>query len=146
MAINMDTSKLKTYDYFDTLNYRYKMTRAFPFISAHTIGKSVMGREITAYTLGKAEEYALFVGGIHGNCHFTSSLIMSFFLELCSAFENNGTIEGLKVKRALSGRGIIVIPCLNPDGCEIAAKGKSALLNIKNPPPSLAKNSFSDFK
>ncbi|MBO5852584.1 MAG: hypothetical protein J6Q74_02105, partial [Clostridia bacterium] len=92
-----------------------------------------------------ADEYAVFVGGMHGKNHFTSSFIMNFFFELCSAFENDGTIEGLKVKRALSGRGLIVIPCLNPDGCEIATKGKSALLNMKNPPTFLARNSFSDF-
>lgn len=141
----MDISLLTTYDYFDSLNYRYKMARAFPFISAYSIGKSVMGREIPAYILGDAEEYALFVGGIHGNAHFTSTILMAFFFEICQAFLNDGAIEGLKVKRALSGRGLAVVPCLNPDGCEIALKGKSAFLNMQNTLEKLTKGNCSDF-
>ncbi|MBP3390862.1 MAG: hypothetical protein J6L58_04145 [Clostridia bacterium] len=141
----MDLPELNPYDYFDTLSYRYKITRQFPFVSAVTIGKSVMGREIAAFMLGHAEEYALFVGGIHGNSHFTSTFLYAFFKELSQAYNTDGVIEGLKVKKALGGRGLIVVPCLNPDGCEIAVSGKTALGNMRFSALRLARKDFSAF-
>ncbi len=141
----MDLPEIKPYDYFDALSYRYKLTREFPFVSAITIGKSVMGREIAAFMLGHAEEYALFVGGIHGNSHFTSAFLYTFFKELSEAYLNDGVIEGLKVKKALGGRGLIIVPCLNPDGCEIAVSGKTALGNMRFSALRLARKNYSDF-
>lgn len=142
----MDLPELKPYDYFEALNYRYQITRQFPFMKACTIGKSVMGREIAAFSLGNAEEYALFVGGIHGNAHFTSTYLYTFFKELCNAYLEDGVIEGLKVKKALGGRGIVVVPCLNPDGCEIVSNGKVALGNMRFSALRLARKDFSAFK
>lgn len=141
----MDLSQLKPFDYFEALQYRYKITREFPFISAYTIGKSVMGREIPAFIIGEAKEYALFVGGIHGNANFTSVLLYAFFKELCNAAKNDSVIEGLKVKRAFDGRGLVVVPCLNPDGCEIAARGKSAFNNMQFSLERITKKDYKDF-
>ncbi len=141
----MDISLLKSYDYFRALQYRYKITRKYPFLSVFTIGKSVMGREIPAFTLGNAEEYVLFVGGVHGNAHFTSALLMTFLDELCSEIQEDGVIEGLKVRKALTGKGIIFIPCLNPDGCEIATHGKSAMGNFEPYLRHFVKKDCSDY-
>lgn len=141
----MELLSLKPYDYFDAIQTRYNLLRRYPFISAQTIGKSVMGREITAFFIGDAKEYSLFVGGIHGSAHFTAGFLYTFFSEVCDAFLNDGVIEGLKVKRAFDGRGLIVIPCLNPDGCEIAARGNSALYNLPPTTARIAKKDFSAF-
>lgn len=141
----MDLPQLKPFDYFEALQYRYKTTREFPFVSAYTIGKSVMGREIPAFIIGEAKEYALFVGGIHGNANFTSVFLYTFFKELCHAHKNDGVIEGLKVKRAFDGRGLVVVPCLNPDGCEIASKGKSAFNNMQFSLERITKKDYKDF-
>ncbi|MBQ5910931.1 MAG: hypothetical protein IIW94_02845 [Clostridia bacterium] len=141
----MEPLLLKPYDYFEAIQSRYNLLRRYPFISAHTIGKSVMGREITAFIIGKTDEYSLFVGGIHGNAHFTSTYLYTFLGEVCEAFLNDGVIEGLKVRRAFDGRGLIVIPCLNPDGCEIAANGNSALHGVPISAARLAKKDCSAF-
>lgn len=141
----MDISLLKSYDYFRALNYRYKMTRKYPFLSVLTIGKSVMGREIPAFTIGNADEYVLFIGGIHGNAHFTSALLMTFLDELCSKIQDDGVIEGIKVRKALAGKGVIFVPCLNPDGCEITTHGKSAMGSFEPSLRRLVKNDCSDY-
>lgn len=141
----MDISLLKSYDYFSALGYRYKMTRKYPFLSVLTIGKSVMGREIPAFTIGNAEEYVLFVGGVHGDAHFTSSILMTFLDELCSKIQEDGVIAGIKVRKALTGKGIIFVPCLNPDGCEIATHGKSAMGSFEPYLRHLVKNDCNDY-
>lgn len=121
----MDISSLKNFNYIELIKCKNKIAEKYPFASTSTVGKSVMGRDIYALTLGAAEEYVLFVGGFHGTDHFTSGLLLTFFEELCRGLAENTAIEGLKVRKALSGRAIIVVPCVNPDGCEIAALGKS---------------------
>lgn len=141
----MDISLLKAYDYFSALQYRYKMTRKYPFLSVFSVGKSVMGREIPAFTVGNADEYALLIGGVHGNAHFTCAILMAFLDELCSKIEQNGVIEGIKVRKALVGRGLIVVPCLNPDGCEIVTHGKAAMGSYEPHLQRLVKNDLSQY-
>lgn len=121
----MDNSLLCDYDYFDTLRKIDRLSQRYPFAGRRQIGKSVMGKGIEALVLGAAEEYAVFIGGIHGRDNFSVGLVLTFFEELCEALTQSGSIEGLNVARAMTGRAIIVIPCLNPDGCEIASVGKS---------------------
>lgn len=141
----MDISLLKAYDYFESLQYRYKMIRKYPFLSAFSVGKSVMGREIPAFSVGNADEYALLLGGVHGNAHFTCAILMAFLDELCSKIQQNGIVEGIKVRKALVGKGLIVVPCLNPDGCEIATHGKAAMGSYEPYLQHLVKNDYGNY-
>ncbi len=125
----MDISMLSDFDYFKYQKQIDKIREAFPFVGRKLIGKSVMGKRIEALLLGSAEEYAVFVGGVHGRDSFTVGFLLAFFDELCRGLSEGGSIEGLNVARAISGRALMVIPCLNPDGCEISAKGKAGCLN-----------------
>ncbi len=70
------------------------------------IGRSVQGRDITAYHFGGGDETILFVGGIHGGYSWNTALLG---YGLVDHFETNleSIPENLKVT---------VIPTLNPDG------------------------------
>ena len=141
----MDISLLKAYDYFESLQYRYKMVRKYSFLSVFSVGKSVMGREIPACSIGNADEYALLLVGVHGNAHFTCAILMAFLDELCSKIQQNGIVEGIKVRKALVGKGLIVVPCLNPDGCEIATHGKAAMGSYEPYLQHLVKNDYGNY-
>lgn len=133
----MEKTELKPYSYFDFLKHSKVLGEKYPFMSVDTIGKSVMGKDIKSFTLGVAEEYVLLVGGIKGSEHFTASVLTAFLEELCLALAKDLSIEGLRVRRALMGRAVIIIPCLNPDGCEIASLGKVGCGNIADKISSL---------
>ena len=70
------------------------------------IGRSVLGREIKAYTYGNGETHLAFVGGIHGGYEWNSVLLAYSFMDYLNAtpdaFPDNLTIA--------------VIPSANPDG------------------------------
>lgn len=70
------------------------------------IGKSVQGRDITAYTYGTGDEHLLFIGGIHGAYSWNTALVA---YELINHLETrpDAVPEDLKVT---------IIPLLNPDG------------------------------
>jgi len=70
------------------------------------IGKSVEGRDITAYHYGTGETELLFVGGIHGGYSWNTVLLA---YELMDYLEVNPNAVPSEVK-------VTVIPVLNPDG------------------------------
>lgn len=70
------------------------------------IGKSVEGRDITAYHFGTGDTEVLFVGGLHGGYSWNTSLLA---YELVDYLETNPSAvpEGVQVT---------IIPTVNPDG------------------------------
>lgn len=70
-----------------------------------TIGTSVEGRAIEAYTFGTNGKHVLFVGGIHGGYEWNSVLLAYQFIDYLKA--NPEVVAGLTVT---------VIPSANPDG------------------------------
>ncbi len=70
-----------------------------------TIGKSVEGRSIEAYTFGQSGKHLLFVGGIHGGYEWNSVLLAYELIDYLKA--NPAVAEGVTVT---------IIPSANPDG------------------------------
>jgi len=70
------------------------------------IGKSVEGRDITAYYYGDGEKEILFVGGIHGGYSWNTALVA---YEMMDYLDENPDVIPDNVK-------VAVIPVLNPDG------------------------------
>lgn len=78
-----------------------------------TIGASVEGRAIDAYTYGTGATHLLFVGGIHGGYEWNSVLLAYEFMDY---FEANS--EAIP-----PGLTVTIVPSANPDGI-FAVTGK----------------------
>jgi len=72
------------------------------------LGKSVEGRDITAYHFGSGDKELLFVGGMHGGYSWNTALVAYELMDYLEA-NPNGIPANVKVT---------VIPVLNPDGLE----------------------------
>jgi hypothetical protein len=70
------------------------------------IGKSVEGRDITAYHFGTGSSEVLFVGGIHGGYGWNTSLLA---YDITDYLRANPDVVPEEVK-------VTIIPVLNPDG------------------------------
>ena len=70
------------------------------------IGKSVEGRDITAYHFGTGDKELLFVGGTHGGYEWNTVLVA---YELIDYLKSNPSVIPATTR-------ITVIPVLNPDG------------------------------
>ena len=101
------------------------LTGCYGSLKAFPIGKSVLGREITALCIGNPRGAVLFAGGIHGLEWLTTSLMLRFCHEFTHALENGGHVSEINVGRAMRNRSLVIIPCLNPDGVEIALNDDS---------------------
>jgi len=99
----------------------------YPFARRIEAGKSVLGRSIEALRIGEPDDAVLFAGAFHGQEWLTAMLLLTFAERLCQSLENGTLTAGIDCRKALLGHGIVILPCVNPDGVEIAIDGaKSA--------------------
>lgn len=113
-------------DYLKRRSVERALCEKYSFLTPLVIGKSCAGRDITALKIGRGAQYTLFAAAFHGSEHITASIALFFAEELCAALASDGSLCGLNMQKALFGRGIIIVPCVNPDGCEISIHGISA--------------------
>lgn len=111
------------YDFNSTCKIINSLKIRYDFIDVNTIGTSVFGRKIECIKIGKSNEYVLFAGAFHGSERITSTLLLMFVENLCNAIKENRDVAGVNARRALYGRGLLVVPLVNPDGCEISLRG-----------------------
>lgn len=97
-----------------------------------TIGYSVQGRPITAYSIGSGSKVVLFTGGMHGSeqSGYSTMLAWANYLQ-----QNDGVIP--------AGVRVIVVPNTNPDGIAANSRNNSRNVNIdRNFPTSDWKSSI----
>lgn len=100
-----------------------RLLREYPFLSCRIIGYSRLNRPIYGLSIGEDHQQALFCGGFHGMEWITCQLLYKFTDILCGAIARCECLSGLKIGRFLSRKGLVIIPCVNPDGVEIAING-----------------------
>ena len=96
-----------------------QLEQAFPAARVFRAGKSALGKEIPALGMGRLKNASLFVGATHGEEWLTSLLLMRFAWEIAAAW----TDEAPSFAGVTQGKGLIIVPMLNPDGVEIALDG-----------------------
>ena len=130
----------RPYDYIALKNAVKELLEEYPFIHVETIGKAVSSKDIIAIKIGRADEYVLYAGAFHGSEHITESLLLKFTEQLCFALKSGSSLSGLDMRRVMMGRGLIIVPCVNPDGVEISLHGPSVSGYMANKVAALCLN------
>lgn len=112
------------YDYIQIQRVIDDLCKKYPVISKFAIGKSCVGRDIYALKLSEGQSNTLFAAAFHGSEHITANILLYFAEELAYAYYARRSLAGINVRKALRGRGVIFVPLVNPDGCEISVKGE----------------------
>lgn len=102
----------------DDLKDKYRELKVFP------IGASTLGRGIDALCIGNPMCATLFVGATHGLEWLTTLVLIRFCETILEGMRNGGEVSEINISKAMRGRSLVIIPCLNPDGVEIALRGK----------------------
>lgn len=119
------------YDYNTNKEIIEELILEYPFIKVELCGRSALGRGIFALNIGKSDNSVIYAAGFHGSEWLTSLTVLLFAERLCKSIKENKLLCGVDMKRALSQLGVTIIPCVNPDGTEIAAHGISAAKHLK---------------
>ncbi len=134
------------HSYFEFKRAVAGLISRYPFVRLTYIGKSVAGRDIPALTIGSGKEYALFVSGDDPTCRMTSLLLLMFAEELCQTILVGKELCGIHIRKAMFGRGVILVPLLNPDGFEINRLGAAGCGYLGNKIAALCNYEFSKWR
>lgn len=110
-------------DYEELCLEAQRLKHEFRFVQCFSIGRSVLGRGITAFLIGTGIPSVLYVGGHHALEYLTSMELVKFINDLCGHIAADEKMNGYNVKRILSKKSVYIIPMLNPDGVEIHLHG-----------------------
>lgn len=133
------------HDYGTLRQELYALVGKYPFIHLERLGKTVMGREILALEIGKRPAYTLYAAAFHGKERITAAVALRFAERICEAITVGGTISGISARRMFADRGIIIIPMVNPDGCDIAVNGRSGCLHFSDKIEALCGGNFDEW-
>lgn len=124
--VNCRTAETETQEDYGRVRSRvYALKEAYGNqIKAFSVGRSVLGRGIYALGLGEIRGATLMIGGAGGRDFVSCGLLFRFFEELMLRMKEGGRLGGIEVQKAMRGRSVVVIPCLNPDGFELALHGR----------------------
>ena len=103
----------------------------YKYIKHSYAGKSACGRCIDILHIGNTKNRVLYCGGFHGSEYQTILALLKFLDECTDAMQNEKKIGGYDVAGFLKIRGLTIVPCVNPDGVEIALHGSDAAMQYK---------------
>ena len=134
------------YSYFEIKRLISHIAAKYPFVGVSSIGKSVAGREIPLLSLGERGDFTLFIAGEDPSCRITTLILLKFIAELSEKISSGDQMCGINVRKAMFGRGVAILPLLNPDGYEIALRGENGCGAMANKIFKLCGGDFSKWR
>lgn len=104
----------------------YALRGRYRFLDALPVGRSVLGREIHGLLLGGGRQRVLYAAAFHGQEWMTAWIALRLCEDISEALQRDGRLDGLDIRQALSGRSLLFVPLVNPDGVDIAIHGSRA--------------------
>lgn len=99
----------------------FSLKKAYPCLGVHLIGRSLCQRGIYSLRIGRSENPLLIAAGFHGQEWMTSLLALRFAEILLHSKACGVPICGIDT--SCISREVIILPCVNPDGVQIAING-----------------------
>ena len=123
--------KPTVFDYNTNLRIFEELTAEFSFLKPQIQGRTALGRGIFSLTIGNEKNSVLLAGGFHGSEWLTSLALYLFTERLCRSISEGNLLCSVDIKKAFTQLGVTVIPCVNPDGTEIAVHGIDGAKGLK---------------
>lgn len=113
----------KNYTYEQLLQDIETLRKIYPNLSAHTIGKSVMGKDIIELRVGNGPTEIHVNASIHANEWITTGALMTFINDFLLATTNSQQLEGQYMFPLYSMNTMSFVPMVNPDGVNLVING-----------------------
>ena len=123
--------------YFELLQLNINSLKiVYPFLQVGSIGKSVMGKDLTYIKIGTGSKEVFYSGAIHSNEWITAPLLMKFIENFCRSYVNNSRIFGYNSRQIFDDVSIYIVPMVNPDAVDLVVgaltQNTEEYLNARN--------------
>ena len=113
-------------DYADMRRKVYAIKEKYPSAVCTVGARSWGGRALFTLGLGQPQGATLYMGCVNACDGETAFALLRLFENMCNAVESGGKLCGIRLNEILRSRGIIIVPCVNPDGMEMRLHGAVA--------------------
>ena len=120
------------FDYNTNKEIIEELILEYPFLSAEVCGRTALGRGIFSLNIGNQDNSVIYAAGFHGSEWITSLALLLFTERLCHSIKHSHLLCSVDMKRALTQLGVTIIPCVNPDGVEIATRGTQSAKSLRS--------------
>lgn len=103
-----------------------RLVMIYPFITAKSVGKSVMDKHIIELQIGMGDQHVHINSAFHANEWITTSVIMKFLNEYALSLTNNTSIRDIHMLSQYMNTRLSIVPMVNPDGVDLVLNGLSA--------------------
>ncbi len=117
---------IQVFDYAQLRRTVYEYKGKYPFAGYCVCARSWSGRAIFALSLGTRQSPAVIVAGIKGGEVTSTRVLLRLFERLCQCAEDKKEIAGIRISEVFKEKGVVIVPCVNPDGMEISLCGAVA--------------------
>lgn len=111
------------YNYATLINDLQRLLAIYPFIEIHSIGQSVLGKDIREVTIGKGNKQVHYNASFHANEWITTPIVMTFLNDYLLSLTNQHTIRGLITSPLYEQTTLSIVPMVNPDGVDLVIHG-----------------------
>ena len=118
------------FDYETQKQVITQLYTTYPFLRVRVAGRSALGRALFALQFGNPENAVLCAGSFCGDGESAAALLQ-FAKALCACIAEETSLCGVEISRPLCSQGIMILPCVNPDGAEINAHGEEGALQLR---------------
>jgi len=106
--------------YFELLEMNINSLKmVYPFLEVGSIGKSVLGKDLTYIKIGVGEKEVFYSAAIHANEWITAPLLMKFIENFSRAYVSNSNIFGYNAREVFQDTSIYIVPMVNPDAVDL---------------------------
>ena len=91
----------------------------YPFIKKGSIGKSVMGKDLTLLQIGNGPKQVFYSASHHANEWINTPVVLKFLEEYSKAYSSGGQIYNMSAVALHAMTSLSLVPMVNPDGVDI---------------------------
>ncbi|MFC4799167.1 M14 family metallopeptidase [Neobacillus sp. GCM10023253] len=113
----------QNYDFIRLAKDIGRLQNVYPFLQLNTIGKSVLGNELSELRIGKGSKRIHYNASFHANEWITTAVLMTFLNDYLLSLTNQNPIRGLEMSRLYQQTALSVVPMVNPDGVNLVLHG-----------------------
>ena len=103
----------------------------YKFVEFGIIGESILNRNMDFLKIGNSDKVILWLGAFHGMEWLTILVLFKFFDKICFYIQSGENPYGIDFKKIFEEKSLVIVPCVNPDGVEIALKGSGSAKEYK---------------
>ena len=136
----------RKHSYYEIKKLINELSDNYSFINPQILASSSGGREIPAVSIGQSSEYVLYISSFSGTDRLVTLILLRFLEEFAGCVHKGDNLAGVNIRGAMFGRGIIILPLINPDGYEIALRGRAACGNKVQKIEQICQGNFSRWR